>query len=101
MGLRRALDSPSDMDDLVVPGRNDLSGLGLRWVPRRRDVRVTDGCDEQRLGWHEFEQRVGLREVAGDRSQILVDDEWHRRRLDLVCGDDEMAEACSSQQWQR
>ena len=91
MGDERAV----RVNHLVVPRRDDLAVHRLRRVPGRRDVRVGQGHDHQRVARRHPPQRVRPGEVPAqvDGSVTNVGEDRERRRLEPVGPvDDEVGE---------
>lgn len=88
-----------EVDDLVVPRRDGLAVLGLRRVPRRRDVRVAGRHDDERVARRYPPDRIRSRQVGTQRRQVVVDHERQRGGPDAVLtGDHEVAEAAPTDQ---
>ncbi len=69
--LRHHLGPAIGVHDRIIPGRHDLSVLGLRGIPVGRDVALRSLEDHQRFAafGQVLAMRIGARQVAFDRAE--------------------------------
>ena len=75
-------DGPVDVNDLVVPCRDNLSVDGLRGVPARRNVGIGRGDNQESVDAIDvFPMTICPGKMCSDGSEFVVDEKGQWRRV--------------------